>query len=318
MNFRFFSVALLGGLTTLVLSTASIAQTSSTTTLTSSGSDRPSSSVAQNQPIIDKMAKLVCIHKVQIAAQSDGMIKALEVREGDNVTKGDKLIQIDDRVAQAELQVATKELEAAKKQSEQTAEVEYSKKASALADAEYEAERKLFLKNATSKGQAKRVRLEAEKARFGIDVAIVKHQQEILAADVAQEKLKAAEVRLEMFRVTAPFDGVIVQRLRDQGEWIRAGEPVLRLVHMKEMKVEAYVPVAGISIASLQGATMKVTVPINPSHNFEIPTTVEFVSPEIEAGRVRVTSRIQNQRIGSTWLLRDGMRATVEIVPIAE
>jgi multidrug efflux pump subunit AcrA (membrane-fusion protein) len=258
-------------------------------------------------------AKLVCVHNVKIAAQSDGLILNLFADKGKVVKKGDPLLKIDNRVAEAELEVASKELEAALKQAAQTAEVEYAKKASLVADEEYKAENELLGKGSSTFSQAMRKKLEAERSRLGIDVAVVKHENEGLAADVAQAKLDAARVRLDLYDVTAPYDGVIVERLRDEGEYIRSGEPILRLTHMNEIEVEANVSVLGISPWQLENAPIKVIVPMNSQQSLERESTITFVSTEITQNYVRISAKIPNERIGESWLLRDGMTATVEI-----
>lgn len=264
-------------------------------------------------PIRVDSAQVVSAHKIQVAAQADGIIDQLLADEGHTVKKGDTLLVIDNRVASAELSVSQKELEAAEKQSKQTAEVEYAVKASEVSDAEYEDIYKLYNQGSATYSEARRKQLEKERARLGIDVAKVKHEQEVLAAEVSREKVKATQVKLDLYKVIAPFDGIIVQRLRDQGEWIRSGEPILRLVHLNEMKVETFVPIDGISVADLQGAPMRVSVRINSKDVATYDTVVEFVSPEIESRKVRVSTRIQNQQVGGSWLLRDGMLASVEI-----
>lgn len=277
----------------------------------------PTAPVGESQlsrgPIRVDNAQVVSAHKIQVAAQADGIIDQLLADEGQTVKKGDTLLVIDTRVASAELAVAQKELEAAEKQSKQTAEVEYAVKASEVSDAEYEDIYKLYNQGSATYSEARRKQLEKERARLGIDVAKVKHEQEILAAEVSKEKVKASQVRLDLFKVIAPYDGIIVQRLRDQGEWIRSGEPILRLVHLNEMKVETFVPIDGIAVRDLQGAPMRVSVRINSQDVATYNTVVEFVSPEIESRQVRVWTRIQNQQVGGAWLLRDGMVASVEI-----
>lgn len=289
-------------------------------------SERPSELPA-NRPISDGMsrmvrvesAKVVCIHNINVAAQADGLIEQLMVDEGSTVNKGDTLLMIDSRVAKAELEVANKEFEAAQMQAKQTAEIEYAKAASEVSREEYDAEYKLWEQGATTWSVLKRKRLEAQRAILGVDVAEVKHEQEQLAADVAQEKRNAADVQLGLYKVVAPYDGIIVERKRDLGEWIRGGEPVLRLVSLGEMKVEALVPVDGISVSALEGADVTIRFPMNQRIG-SIQAKIDFVSPEIESRRVRVSTRINNQQIDGKWLLRDGMQANLEIQlsPIAE
>ncbi len=312
MTIRSQVTAVLGPVALLLGSTVVCAQVAAQPPVASPTDSQPGPKLGNSTIRIDG-ATVVCIHKVPVAAQTDGLIEQLLVDEGHTVKKGDVLLRIDCRVAAAELEVAQKELEAAEKQASQTANVDYARKASEVSDAEYADIRSLYNQGAATFSETRRKQLEAERARLGIEVAQVDHEKEILAADVAREKVNAARVQLGMYEVVAPYDGVIVQRMRDQGEWIRSGEPVLRLVHMNEMKVEARVPVEGISVADLQGAPMKVTITLNPRQVATYTPKVEFVSPEIQSGRVLISTRIPNEQVGRSWLLRDSMRANVEI-----
>ncbi|MCA9159617.1 MAG: HlyD family efflux transporter periplasmic adaptor subunit, partial [Planctomycetales bacterium] len=314
MKYRLPLVLLLGLLVLFAASTSAFSQppVGSSAALPTAQPSRSESSLGRG-PIRVENAQVVSAHKIQVAAQADGIIDQLLADEGHVVKKGDTLLMIDNRVALAELAVAQKELEAAEKQAEQTAEVDYAKKASEVSDAEYKDILELYNKGSATYSEARRKRLEKERALSGIDVANVKHVQEILAAEVNKEKVKASQVKLDLYKVIAPFDGIVYQRLRDQGEWIRSGEPILKLVHLNEMKVETFVPIDGISVAALQGAAMRVSVRINSKDVATYDTHIEFVSPEIESRRVRVATRIQNQQVGGTWLLRDGMQASIEI-----
>lgn len=259
-------------------------------------------------------AQVTCIHKIQVSAQVEGLIEQLLVDEGHMVKQGDTLIKIDSRLADAQLSVAQRELEAAEKTAEQTANVDYARAAAALSKEEYEDELRLWDKRSTTYSVLKRKRLEAQRSFFSQDVAEVTHENEILAAEVAREKVKQAQVQLELYKVVAPYDGVIVQRIRDRGEWIRSGDPVLRLFHMDKMMVEALVPVDGISVAALEGAPVKIRVKINPQQFANYEAKIDFVSPEVSSRRVRVTTRIENEKLdNSAWLLRDGMVASLEI-----
>lgn len=263
--------------------------------------------------IRDDAATIQCIHNIQIAAQADGLIQELLADEGSSVKKGDKLLTIDDRVAQAEVAVAKKEFEAAQKQADETANVEYAKKASEVADAEFDAEKAVYQQGSSNEAALRRKKLEAEKARLGIRASEVEHQKEMLAALVAKEKVRAAEVNLGLRQVISQYDGEIVRRLRDQGEWVRAGEPVLHLMHMNEMHVEALIPLKGISVVELLGAPMKIIIRNSEQQVFTIDAKVEYVSHQVDLGKVRVWTRVQNQAPGGVWLLRAGMPASIEI-----
>lgn len=260
---------------------------------------------------------LELFYEVEISAQADGLIQQLLTDEGRSVVEGDVLVTIDARVAQAEVAVAKKELEAATKQAEQTADIEYAQASQLVSAAEYDDIRNLVAKGAASTSELRRAKLEDDKGRLAVGVAEIKHQQDQLAADVAQEKLNAADVRLSLFSVKAPFGGMVVERLRDRGEWTRAGEPILKLVHLNELKVQCLVPVDQYAPSELLGAQMKVSVPVGPQLVADVPTTIEFVSPVVTVhGDVVVWGRIRNERAGPNrpWLYSSGMPVSIEIV----
>ncbi|MFO1066116.1 MAG: HlyD family efflux transporter periplasmic adaptor subunit [Pirellulales bacterium] len=267
--------------------------------------------------ISGESAIINCIHKLAIAAQADGLIEELNVDEGSIVKKGDLLLKIDDRLARAELGVASKEAEAAEAQAKQDANLLFAKKAAEVSDAEYEEWKDLYERNAASYQEVRRKMLEAQKARLGIRVSEVDHQKDQLTAEVAKEKVNAAKVQLDLRNVFSPYDGIIVERLRDQGEWVKAGEPVLRLVHLNEMRVEARVNLKqkGISTIQLQNAPITITVMIGDKPLVR-KAHIQFVSPEVELGSCRVSTRIENQPFNGGWLLSDGMEANVEIAPV--
>lgn len=271
--------------------------------------------ISPGEIITAQTAQISCIHKIQMAAQADGLIKELLVDEGSVISKGDPVMIIDSRVAEAELEVAQKQLESASIIAAQTANIEFSEAARDLAIEEYASEKELYLKNSTTQSALKRKHLEMRKTMFSVDMANDEQRKYQLEAAIAKEQVNASKVKLELYRVVAPYDGIIVERKRDLGEWIRAGEPVLRMVHMNEMKVEAFVPLDGISLQSLEGADMNIRVSLGPTEEVSFQSKVGYVSPELDTRTVRVTTRIQNQFVGNSWILRDGMQARVEIIP---
>ncbi len=261
-------------------------------------------------------AQISCIHKIQMAAQADGLIKELMVDEGSSVAKGDTVLVIDSRVAEAELEVSQKQLESARIIAAQTANIEFSEAARDLAIEEYKSEKELYLQRSTTESALKRKHLEMRKTMFSVDMANDEQRKYQLESAIAEEQVNASRIKLELYQVIAPYDGIIVERKRDLGEWVRAGEPVVRLVHMNEMKVEALIPLDGISLQSLEGAQMNIFVRLAPDLERRFPSTVGFVSPELDARMVRVTTRLKNEFENGSWLLRDGMQAGVEIIPI--
>ncbi len=257
-------------------------------------------------------AAVKALHDVKLSAQADGILQELLFDEGQSVEKGQIVLTIDERTANAELAVAQKEFEAATAQASQDANLRFSKKVFEVSEAEYNEIKELYDRNSASRQETRRKLLEAEKAREGIKVAEVDHTKDILAAAVAKEKVAAATVQLNLRKVISPYDGIIDERLRDQGEWVKAGEPILRLVHMKEMKIEAFVPVRNSDVGRLHNAEMIVRVPIH-GRDWTYTTKIGFVAPSVEMSTCRIWAKVPNTLNGEAWVLRDGMKATVDI-----
>ncbi len=68
---------------------------------------------------------------------------------------------------------------------------------------------------------------------------------QVLGAQLAEARvaLQMAQLDLDQTQVRAPFAGVVVERLRQDGEYARVGEPLLRLVDVGSLEVDLAVPV---------------------------------------------------------------------------
>lgn len=274
---------------------------------------------AQSSVLTFDTFRVECLRKIEVAAQADGLIADMEIEEGSYVPSGELLFRIDNRVAQAQLEVAEKELESAQMQAKQDADVKFAKATHAVALAESESERELLKKNATTLALVRRKDLERDKASLQIEVAEVKRQTDQLAVNVAEAKRNAAVVQLGLYDIRAPWDAIVNERMKDQGAWIRAGEPVLKIHHMEEMRVVGFIKVRelrekGLSLTSIEGAPIRINIDVSPTQQHTVDSQIQFVSSDIDdSNNVRVWARIKNQRVGNSWLLRDGLQAKVTI-----
>jgi membrane fusion protein (multidrug efflux system) len=62
------------------------------------------------------------------------------------------------------------------------------------------------------------------------------------ALEMATAALRNAEIMLERARLKAPLDGLIEERLVEPGEYVKTGDPLLRLVQIDQLKVNVDVP----------------------------------------------------------------------------
>lgn len=129
-----------------------------------------------------------------------------------------------------------------------------------------------------------------------------------------QSLTKAAAIaaaRLERRRLRAPFAGMIVEKLRNAGEWVESGDPVLRLLRLDVLVVEGYVSASLVS-PKLRGHKVTVVCDVAGTPR-KVEGAIVFVSPEIDSvsQQVQVRAEISNPDLA----LRPGQPAQMWIAP---
>jgi multidrug efflux system membrane fusion protein len=154
---------------------------------------------------------VVSTDRVEVASRLSGYVYDLEVHEGQSVKKGQLLFAVDPTDVKARIQQATAGLDKAN---------------ASLADARQNYER---YKNLYQQQSA--TRQQYEEYEKGYKVALGSYQAAEAALDTARSQLKYAEVR-------APFDGLVVSKLIDNGQLTAPGNPVLALENPHHLQVQ--------------------------------------------------------------------------------
>ena len=155
-------------------------------------------------------------HRSIIGSETEGIVVALHVREGESVTKGASLAQLRTDVLEQRLNAARSQLEASIANRE-------------LTSRSLERARQLFDTKSMSEQQVDELAYEllgwqAEERR--------------LEAEIAQ-----IELAIDHSHIRAPFNGIIVDRLTDIGEWREIGDPIVELISVTDLEVDVAVPV---------------------------------------------------------------------------
>ncbi len=111
--------------------------------------------------------------------------------------------------------------------------------------------------------------------------------------EVARVQLQQAEKLLDMRKVSAPFDGVVSERLRERGEAVDEFTPVVTLVNLDELYLEVFLPASRIRQVR-SGEKVRVTVPDLPGSGFD--GSVAEVAPAVNpaSGEFKVRIRLPN------------------------
>lgn len=96
--------------------------------------------------------------------------------------------------------------------------------------------------------------------------------------DQAKARLSLAENALADCVIFSPVDGIVTARIREEGEYVTPGAPLLTVSKLDEVWLAVYVPAA--RIASLRPGQ---NARVRPEGSLDfLPGTVTFISPEAE------------------------------------
>jgi len=124
-------------------------------------------------------------------------------------------------------------------------------------------------------------------ARLSQTDSISTLEVELSAADliIRTEEMKQAGDAVAKCRVTAPFSGTIVEKFVEAHQYVRTGEPLMRLVNAQDLEVEAIVPSDWLSWLGPQSPfTLSIdeTMQQMPGHVIRIVDEVDPVSRTIK------------------------------------
>ncbi len=253
----------IGGLVLLVLLMAYMAGALNTGVRTpghvgSAGRSLPEGAVVAavmpiEQPYVEEaIGTLKAADRTQISSRVMAVIEEITVRSGSNVEPGDVLVRLDRRDMEAE-------------RSQAEANVMAAQAALNRAESDHGRAEQLFRKRTVSREQYDQTVEAMHVARARLQAA--------------QDKLSQAEVMLTFTTITAPREGIIVERLAEEGDMARPGEPLLVLYAPKSLRLE--VPVMENLAVHVKLAD-RLRVRIDAIDGEEFEGTVDEVVPQAD------------------------------------
>jgi multidrug resistance efflux pump len=207
------------------------------------GSDFRGALLQDRDTVVLEHCVISLIDHVELPAEDDGKISELLVKEEAVVTKGQVLGQLDVTETEIQKRIAESRLAVAAEKATNDAELQVARKLIDLAKAEFEESVAINRRAAGTIPETtlRRQRVTWEKAVLDALAAEMAFKIAGLQRDEELAQIDAVENRLQRRSIRAPFDGVVVKLYRQQSEWVRAGEPILRLVRMDRLRVEGFV-----------------------------------------------------------------------------
>ncbi len=254
--------------------------------------------------------------EVLMPAQEAGVLTKIPVREGQQVSKGDLLAQIDDTLPRLQQNVAINKLKAALREAEDDVSVRYSTAAAKVAEADYlqamEANKKV--QGVVPQAEVRRLLLKQREMELSIEKSQKERDVAGLQAKVNEAELAAAAANLERRRLVAPLDAVVIELSHHEGEWVQPGDPVMRLVRVDLLRVEGFLNVKNYRPSQIQGRPVEVVVSLARGKQETFPGKIVYVKPLIEAGgEFLIRAEVQNRQENGFWILSPGLKAEMTI-----
>ena len=203
----------------------------------------------------------------QLAAEVDGRVEKILVEEGQSVLEGAPLIYLRTQPKELELELAMAEKEIIANRldelttgsrpeviEEANAGVENAEATLKLAQIELNRTQKLFkdgvlssndFDNATTAADRAQAAHKGKKARWDELIAgprIEKIKQQEARLSVAEAKIKLLHDNIERSVIRSPFNGFIIKKLTEVGQWLEKGAPGVTMIATNHVKVEVHIP----------------------------------------------------------------------------
>jgi HlyD family secretion protein len=227
------------------------------------------------QAKVSANGKIQAVTKADISANVIGQVTRLAVKEGDRVTKGQFLMEIDPRSASASTEGMKASLQAA-----------LSDLASATANltqAKSDFDRAKANRDAGIISAA-----DFERAKTTLETAQAAQEGSRRRADQAKANVNQSHVGLGFYTITAPMDGVVTARRIELGETAvpgiqsQPGTVLLTVSDMSKVEAEMEVDEASIPTVKLQQKA-QVRIDAYPNQTFDGEVTEVGGSPILKA-----------------------------------
>jgi RND family efflux transporter MFP subunit len=202
--------------------------------------------------VIRVTGEVINDRQVKLTALVDGQVIRVDTALGRTVEAGQVLAAMDNRAAAASRERALAYLQQENVRRRQT-------------QADYQRLQKL-----SAKGAVSTERLEAAKLDWEAATA---------AWEVAKADLRLADVAQEWQQIRAPFDGIVIGKSTEVGQWVEAGTQLFTLVALEQWEIEAHVDAVDSGRVAIGQA---VVIRCDAYPDLEWRSHVSWIGPSVE------------------------------------
>ncbi len=232
---------------------------------------------------------------IDVATKYAGRIEEVAAREGDLLAVGDPIAQLDTADAQARLNAAKAAvLRARAGLAVAKATLTQAESALSVAQTTHDRVEKLHLSGTAPQSALDDATNALNSARATVEMAkaqIEDAKATIAAAEANQQQVQLA---LEDLTITAPRRGRILYRLREPGEVVGAGAPIVTLLDLSNVYMNIYLPAPVVGTLAVGDEARLI---LDPIPDYVLPATITFISPQSQFTPKNVETREQREEL---------------------
>jgi multidrug efflux pump subunit AcrA (membrane-fusion protein) len=237
------------------------------------------------------------------------------------VAVGDLLAKVDDKRATLQEKAAQYELQVAKAKAENDTAIKFARASAEVAATQWRAawEANRGGKEIVPQLEVLELKLTHTKTVSMIQQETVNQQIAKLEVNVSQATLDAATENLSRHKIVSPVAGVVDKNvLRYPGEWVKAGDPVMKIIRMDKLYVQGDVDISEYSPGALVNQTVRVQATLR-QRVFEFPGKVVAVGSAVSGGKfATLRAEVDNEQdADGRWVLPSEYTVTMIITPKA-
>lgn len=259
---------------------------------------------------------LAALETVQVGSQLSGQVVEVRVDFNDRVQRGQVLAVLDPQTYQSRIEQAQAALNASRAGvAQQEAGLAQALANVELAEAEYNRQRYLFDRGIAAQAALDQAEASLASARAAVQTARAQISSARANVDQQAASLRANQVERGRTVITAPIDGVVIDRQVEPGQTVASGLNVAVLFTLARdlTRLQAEILVDEADIGQVrEGQSVRFTVDAFPEETFSGVVTQIRRLPQTEANVVAYTVVVEADNPGQRLL--PGMTANADII----
>ena len=232
--------------------------------------------MVRSEPLTRTIAvigRLVARQSGDVAAQVEGAVDEILVDAGDRVKRGDIIAVLDTRTRKARRDVLVAEISQAR------AALEAARADLELARLNMERQGKLKRTGAFNRALYETTQQAFAKARAEL-------ARSSATIDAKQAQLSLIDLEIRRATIKSPYDAVVARRKTEVGSYLRSGDPVVQLVAVGKLEIEADIP--AIRLAGLdRGVKVRAVLEDNTVFTATVRAALPVENPRTRTRPVR-------------------------------